>query len=129
MENFVDASEMLRGGVYALLYRREVVYIGKAKRMLTRVYSHLHIWGQKRKGGKSPTWSAIDGIYFDQVFIRPCHPDEVDRVERELIALYKPRLNTKLTSGPSSAPFSIKVGNTTLHLNQKPVIPVIERRV
>lgn len=130
MDGFIDASELLKGGVYLLLYKREVVYVGKAKRMLTRVYSHLHIWSSKRRG-KTPSWLPIDGVYFDEVYIRPCHPDQIDALEREMISLYKPRLNTKLkTPGPTTIPFTLTVGSTTLAFNKPPVaVPHIERRV
>ena len=129
IEGFVDASLALKGGVYALVYRGEVVYIGKAKRMLTRVYSHLHIWASKRQG-RVPSWLPIDGIYFDEVFLRPCHPDDIDRLEREMIELYKPRLNKRLkTPGPTTAPFSIEVNGTKLAFNTPPKLPLIERRI
>lgn len=126
---FTDASELLKGGVYALVYRREVVYVGKAKRMLTRLSSHMSIWA-KKKSGKVPSWLPIDGIYFDAMWIRPCHPDEVDRVEREMIELYKPRLNKNLKSwGPTTAPFSIQIGAVTIPFNIRPTLPLIERRL
>lgn len=129
LEGFHDTSDLLKGGVYALVYRREVVYVGKAKRMLNRVYAHLSIWAAKRKG-KVPTWLPVDGIYFDEVHIRPCHPDDIDRIEREMIARYKPRLNTRLMSKePLTAPFSISVKGITVAFNTKPTFPLIERRV
>lgn len=130
LTGFVDASEILHGGVYALVYRREVVYIGKAKRMLNRVYAHLSIWSSKRRG-KVPSWLPIDGVYFDEVHIRYCHPDAIDALEREMIELYKPRLNTRLkTPGSTKAPFTISVGTTVLAFNTpRPTFPLIERRV
>lgn len=131
LAGFTDASEMLKGGCYALVYRREVVYIGKAKRMLNRVYAHLSIWSSKRRG-KTPSWLPIDGIYFDEVHIRYCHPDQIDELERSLIELYKPRLNTRLkTLGPTKAPFSIQVNGTVLAFNtpRPSAFPLIERRI
>jgi excinuclease UvrABC nuclease subunit len=95
MEGFIDCSQMMRGGVYLLKHRGEVVYIGKAKCFLSRVYSHRSVWGRARKGEKVPSWLAgvVKGLIFDQIYLRPCTPDKADLLERELIALFKPRHN------------------------------------
>lgn len=95
MDGFVDASVMMRGGVYLLKHRGEIVYIGKAKNFLARTYSHRSIWSRQRSKDKVPAWLAqtCKGIIFDQIFLRPCAPEVADALERELIALYKPRHN------------------------------------
>lgn len=92
---FIDVSQVLRGGVYILAHQGTIVYVGKAKVMLGRVYQHRVRWGTK---SRKPVTGVIPpkGILFDQVFIRPCHGAEVDALEASLIAKYRPRYNTQL---------------------------------
>lgn len=98
---FFDASDMLKAGVYALVYRGEVVYIGKSKSMLGRVYTHRQVW-RSRKGGKVPSWLPVKGILFDEVHIRPCRLEQLDTLEAEMIKLYKPRGNVQLNTDRKS---------------------------
>lgn len=134
LDGFVNISEILQGGVYALVYHGEVIYVGKAKKMLNRLTAHLSLYAAKRKR-PVPDWLSIQGIYYDEVWVRPCHPDRVDALEREMIALYRPRKNIYLVpSGPITAPFSIRVGNVVLPFNtQRPPahsgLPEITRRI
>ncbi len=97
LEGFVDASAMLSGGVYALVHRENVVYVGKAKVMLGRVYTHRVAWGKKstKAVGLKPT----KGILFDAIWVRPCPSAEVDDLEYAMINLYKPRYNSALRNG------------------------------
>lgn len=88
MEGFSDISDCLRGGVYVLLRLGEVVYVGKSKAMLVRIYSHRAL-ARKR----APAWIKCRGVVFDQVLVRPCHPDRVDELEQALIRQYSPRYN------------------------------------
>ncbi len=94
LEGFVDASAMLQGGVYALVHRGVVVYIGKSKVMLGRVYTHRSAWG--RKSQKAVGLKPIKGILFDAVWVRPCSSAEIDDLEYAMINLYKPRYNSLL---------------------------------
>lgn len=97
LEGFVDASAMLQGGIYALVHRGVVVYVGKSKVMLGRVYTHRVQWGKKaiRPQGLKPQ----KGILFDAVWVRPCPNHEIDALESALINLYKPRYNANLRNG------------------------------
>ncbi len=56
MEGFIDCSDMMRGGVYVLRHRGEIVYIGKAKNFLARTYSHRSMWSRARSKDKVPAW-------------------------------------------------------------------------
>lgn len=94
LEGFIDASAMLQGGVYALCHRGIVVYVGKSKVMLGRVYTHRVAYGQKSR--KAVGLKPIKGILFDSVFIRPCPLAEIDELEYHMINLYKPRYNSLL---------------------------------
>jgi hypothetical protein len=97
LEGFIDASAMLSGGVYALVHRGVVVYVGKSKVMLGRVYSHRVAWG--RKSQKAVGLKPIKGILFDAIWIRPCPSAEIDDLEYTMINLYKPRYNSLLRNG------------------------------
>lgn len=94
MDGFVDISAALRSGVYLLKYRGAVVYVGKAKVMLTRVYSHRRAWADKRQKARDlPEWFPIKGILFDEVQILPVPIERLDEVERALIARLQPKHN------------------------------------
>lgn len=93
LEGFVDATALLRPGLYALLYGGVVVYIGQSKVPLNRVYAHRSL-----RSRKAPAWLPIKGMLFDEVHILPCSVDRLDEVERALIDLYKPKYNVKLKS-------------------------------
>ena len=97
LEGFVDASAMLQSGVYALVHRGNVVYVGKAKLMLGRVYSHRVAWGKKsrERQGLKP----LKGILFDSIWVRPCLLATIDELEYAMINLYKPRYNSALRNG------------------------------
>lgn len=96
LEHAIDISAALRGGIYILRHRGAIVYIGKAKVMLTRIYSHRKAWGDRRQrpaNRELPEWFPIKGIMFDSVSVLPVEPAHVDRIERELIQRYQPRYN------------------------------------
>lgn len=96
MEDFVELSKVLGPGVYALMYGPRLKYIGKAKRLLHRIYSHKILYDRLRKGGRAPLNgpAGVKVIQFDRVMIRPCSLGELERLERELIAKYSPPNNT-----------------------------------
>lgn len=129
LKGFTEISEVLRGGVYALAHKGTVVYVGKAKVMLTRVYTHRSAWGASRQG-KAPKWVAVRGILYDQVFVQPCHPDRVDELEREMIELYKPKYNTLLkTKSKILAPLDISVRGIAIRINDEKAEQPMERRI
>lgn len=97
LEGFVDASAMLQGGVYALVHHGNVVYVGKAKLMLGRVYNHRVAWG--KKSGKAVRLKPAKGILFDSIWVRPCALADIDDLEYAMINLYKPRYNSMLRNG------------------------------
>lgn len=98
LEGFVNIGAALKSGVYALVWRREVVYVGKSKNMLVRIYSHRHAWGDRRQGQRRvlPSWFPVKGILFDDVWVRPVPEADLDAAEREMIAKYRPKFNTLL---------------------------------
>lgn len=89
-EGFYDVSEIQECGVYMLLLKGLVVYVGQSRSMLARIYSH----NAARAKRKPSTWQKVKPIPFDEIHVRPCPVDELDNLEQELIAKYNPRYNT-----------------------------------
>jgi excinuclease UvrABC nuclease subunit len=124
LEGFLNVGQILRSGVYALVHRREVVYVGRSKTMLVRIYSHRNIAADKRRGKNKefPSWYPIKGIVFDDVWIRPCPTEDLDRVEREMIAKYRPKYNQLLVPKVAMPP-------EVMALIAKPKVEGFRRRV
>lgn len=123
LDQFHEVTPMLQSGVYALAKDGVVVYVGKAKTMLSRVAAHRSQWGKKSFRESLPR-----GILFDSIFIRPCHPDRLDALEAEMINLYKPRLNVKLKRpGLIPGQFNIHIGGQVVTINRPP--QTFERRI
>lgn len=132
IEGFTDVSLTLRSGCYLLAHRGVVIYIGQAKTLLGRIYTHRNLWGQKARGKRGPDWMPIKGILFDEVHICPCPTDRLDEFERELINLYKPKFNRNLKeSGLADAPATLRIAGRTVALAHPSVRPQpqIERRI
>jgi excinuclease UvrABC nuclease subunit len=131
LEGFTNISESLRCGVYALAMKGKVIYVGKSKCMLVRIYSHRNA---KSKRGSLPSWFPIKGIAFDEVHVRVCHPDSLDQLEFDMINLYKPRLNTNLKNDLAiNIPHTLRVGDIEILVAAQatvhPSIGKIERRI
>jgi excinuclease UvrABC nuclease subunit len=132
LEDFVEVGDILRSGVYALCAKGVVIYVGKSKSMLGRIYSHRQAWQNKKKG---TDWISerlgIPGLQFDEVHIRPCPKHEVDALEHEMINKYKPRYNVQLKNSQKvNAPIVLTIKGQSVTLNQRsPTMPVVERRV
>ena len=102
---FVDISKLLHCGVYCLLQKGVVVYVGKSKNPLGRISSHVYnrncempdgkrIGGGRRAGSTGPTHNGR-GIKFDGIRFYPCMLGQIDVIEGALIKKYLPRYNTK----------------------------------
>ena len=94
LEGFVDVSAILQSGIYALVRKGEVVYVGQSKVMVARVYNHRLAWGKRKLTGKAR------GIVFDSVWMMPVHVDRLDEVEYDMIQRYRPTLNKIWNGGP-----------------------------
>ena len=84
LEDLADISDCLRGGIFVLLYRGEVVYIGKATRAMLGTISNL-------RSKNLPSW--MPRITFDQVLLRAVHPDQIESVYTSPLAEHRPRHN------------------------------------
>lgn len=128
LNDFIDASPMLQGGVYILLHRQEIIYIGKAKSFLARIYTHRSTWSRLRKGDKLANWLPTKGIMFDQFLLRPCRPEIADTLERELIAKHNPKHNTQLRTKSTSPLPPLCING--VHIGaMRPKAPEFERRI
>lgn len=99
MEGFEDVSKILGPGVYGLYWVEELVYVGKATKLLQRIYTHRNLWERKRSGKPMPKTgpqARARAIAFSKVMIRPCELSDLDRLETELIARFRPKYNTLL---------------------------------
>jgi excinuclease UvrABC nuclease subunit len=130
LAGFDNHSEFVRGGVYALCLHGEVIYIGKAKSFLARIYSHRSVWSKTRSGQKIPSWleTTCRGMLFDEIHLRPCSADKADAIEREMIELYKPKYNTRLKSPAKVALPPLLLRGRMIDVRPAPD-PVFERRV
>lgn len=132
LDGFVNASALLKGGVYVLLFKGKVIYIGKSKCMLTRVYAHKSLH-KRRPGSDVPKWLPVKGIEYDEILVRPCALSDVDRLEQEMIKLYKPRYNVMHVGHKVSMPITLRRGNVEIVLNRRTPAPskhpIIERRL
>ncbi len=76
---FADVSELLAAGVFLLVAAGEVVYVGRANGpMLSRIAA--------MKSTDRPR--CIPAIAFDQILIRPVHPDRLNSLYYDLKAKY-----------------------------------------
>lgn len=94
---FFDVSEMLCCGVYVLLRKNVVVYVGQSRKMLKRIYTHDNTIGHRSPVGYK---RKTKGISFDEVHVRPCKVEELDALEQILIAKYQPRYNVQHKGTP-----------------------------
>src|SRR6266567_382594 len=120
MEGFVDVTPVLRAGVYALVREGAVVYVGQGKRMIARVEAHRSNWGRK----SVPAWMPVSlrGVLFDDVYVFPCRVEDLDRVERAMIDLYKPKFNIHLKAPTplTAQPLTLRTGDRGIPINHQP---------
>lgn len=91
-EGFCDVSEIFRSGVYLLLWKDEVVYVGQSTKIHSRI--HAHILGRGKRSVRL-NGRTVRGPVFDRIAVMAVALSDLDRVERELIERYIPRYNEK----------------------------------
>jgi len=100
-EQWWDVSVLMRWGVYLLMWRGEIVYVGQSVKLSARVNTHIYSKGKKRTqmlGGRQ-----ITGPVFDKVMVMFVPKEDLNRVEKELIERYKPRYNERHKNMPIPA--------------------------
>jgi excinuclease UvrABC nuclease subunit len=105
MDEFKDFSWCLRpSGVYLLLLRGTVVYVGKSKNVASRLAEHYRSLVRYRKGKPNrPAQPWLDVVLFDQAKVKFCLEEDLDREEIVLIQRYLPQYN-KLMKRPPPRP-------------------------
>jgi len=130
--DFINATSALSGGVYVLVHKGKVVYIGKSKCMLVRIYAHRSL-NKRHPGSDVPKWLQVKGIAFDEIHIRPCALSDVDRIEQEMITRYKPKYNVNHVHPMIKAPIPLRIHGVDIVINPTAAMiaskPVIERRI
>ena len=91
MEGFVDPTPLMGCGVYLLMYRATVVYVGKSTKPFARLATHLNLMAKARRGAQPR--GAVKTVLFDKVVFKGCMLGELDELERSLIKEFKPRYN------------------------------------
>ena len=126
LEDFIEVTPILRPGVYVLVMDEVVVYVGQAsKHMMTRIESHRSL--SRRKS--VPGWLPIRAVHFDQIFVLPCRVEDLNRIERGLIDLYKPRYNVQLKRPThTETPLMLTFNGITIPMNIRPATQRFERR-
>lgn len=91
--------------IYCLRWKGEVVYVGKAKQIYQRFTSHYNAKRLGQRGSESKSFRSdgdVSGIPipFDEVWIKFVPPNEITRLELELIHKLKPRFNLQICQLP-----------------------------
>lgn len=122
MEQLREFSFRWKGepsGVYMLLWRGQVVYVGQSIQMWARVNSHWNNLVRVRKG-KRPYGNNLTAalqIEFDEVKLVYCPKQNLDAMEQSLIQKYLPKHNTNLKREP--APSEMAKSEVMLELFKK----------
>ena len=93
---FVNISKLLHCGVYTLLRKGEVVYVGKSTQPLRRIHRHVLNRGKLIKRTINPdAGPAVNGkgINFDGVWFLPCMLGQLSTLESFFIKKYMPKHN------------------------------------
>lgn len=94
-EGFVDATALMHCGVYMLIHRGEVVYVGQSKSLGERLRTHCRNRnGKVRRSGLYGNRVKL-GFSFDSIVIKGCMLGELDELEVSMIKKYKPKYNVK----------------------------------
>lgn len=147
MDGFTRAGVVLGCGVYALVAKGEVVYVGRARRVAQRVAQHLYTW-QRFVEGKGLASSGSVVIKFDDLWVYPCAWAELAAVEEAMIIKHAPRHNIRMNPGRDKAtlirtqrgelrntkPVVLNIGGRMITINGPPpprptVYPGFQRRV
>ena len=95
-DGFIDVSALLSPGVYALLQGDTIIYIGRAKILVNRIYTHFLLMRRKQAGKPLPMngpSSRAHAYIFSGCKIWTCNESDLYRFEKEMIAKYRPKYN------------------------------------
>jgi hypothetical protein len=100
---FVDVTKLIHCGVYALVRKGEVVYVGKSKQPLMRIHRHVLNRGKLIKKSVNPEAGPTlngKGINFDVVWFLPCMLGQLSTLENYFIRKFLPRHNVQGKPNP-----------------------------
>src|SRR6266436_1580548 len=95
---FIDISKLMHCGVYALLKRGQVVYVGKSTKPLMRLYRHMCNRGRILKKTFDANADVLPtnnekGINFDGIWFLPCMLGQLSTLETYFIKEHRPKYN------------------------------------
>lgn len=88
-------------GVYLLLLRGRVVYVGKSLNLPGRIAQHINRQIKLNRGALPKLYGEIAPVRFDQIFVRAVRRDLLDKEELELIQQYLPQNNVLMKRIPT----------------------------
>jgi hypothetical protein len=133
-EGFIEMSRVREPvGVYVLIDRGTVVYVGQSTNIYARLARHsTNAKPQRvpRLVSPPPDVRLAKSMVFDRVAVRWCSRGELDRIEIELIDRFRPKynkLNIALTGvGVDLSDIAAKLG---WDKRRKPPVSELRRRV
>lgn len=124
---FKLVPKLLGSGVYALLRQGEIIYIGKAQCLIQRLYAHWNMMCRIKSGKPVPKTGA-KALIFNDIQVMPCAASDLDRLEREMIARYRPKLNQKLMPKGRSTLEAVGFDFTRIGITEVKAVPTFVRR-
>jgi len=106
---FLNITKLMHCGVYALVHHGQVVYVGKSKQPMMRIYTHVRNRGKKmgpNPGFGKDTGPAVNGkgIVFDSVWFLPCMLGQLWTLEVHFIKMFMPKHNVRHNPEPKVKP-------------------------
>jgi len=93
----MNITKLMHCGVYALVRKGVVVYVGKSKQPLMRIFRHVSNrgkpLGQKMFGGYTSPAQDGKGIVFDTIWFLPCMLGQMGTLEVRFIKMFMPKHN------------------------------------
>jgi len=100
LDNWIGIGDLLKPGVYALLWRGKFAFIGKSKCLLVSLAAHRAVCS----GPRLPEWFPTKRVQFDDIKIIPCAPDRAALLLPAMIEMYKPPHNLHFKPITASLP-------------------------
>lgn len=92
-EEFVDLP-LRPAGVYLLLLQGVVVYVGQSVSVFSRIVAHRNLMRKSKRAIRLRQDERV--IYFDQVRVRFCEPEDLSKLEVLMIDRFNPEYNRRL---------------------------------
>lgn len=128
VNELVDVPSLMGPGIYALLRGDVVIYIGKAKVLIQRLYAHWNTADRVRRGKLVSDKNNVKTLVFTGIKVFPCHASDLDKIERQLIARYRPKYNHRLVPKGKMTLEQCGFDFTRLGITQVEATPVFRRR-